>query len=567
MYSCKTSQSLADQLISDNSDSVQHLKTKISQLEAFYKGHFENLKVFINSIEQEKELDAENDSNEITEIKNFQTNFINNVESGKNEVDKHYEDILTISKSIINKKNILKIKYQTLFEKNTDAIIIIDYNGKYLSANPIASKTIKINADSLKGLTLWDLQGKESADLKHRLVQKCIDKNKSFVEDLDFRGQLRQYFFQPLGDSKTCMMIIFSSKKRIEDYLFKIEKFLNESQRVTNIGSWEWNLKTNENIWSDHLFKIYGFKQNTTEPKIENFIKIVHPDDVNLIKTKSENGLKTKEPQSFIFRIIKPDGEIRFIEAHEEVFFNKKGEPKKVIGTNQDISEKILTENKLLEQQKLLLNAEKISLMGSWSWDIKNNSITRSENLYHLYEIDPKIQKESFDDFIQLIHPEDVDLTKGAIADILLYKKGNSWNFRIKNSPNKIFNTNVNIQFNNNGEIEFLYGTVQDITEKKAIEELLLKSEKSLKESQRIAQLGSWQFNIKTGQIIGSEENFNIFGLPYTTEPANIDDFFSFIHEDDRQKVSIAISEAIQNKSRYNIDHKNCNTNRRNKVC
>jgi len=567
LYSCKTSQSLADQLISDNSDSVQHLKTKISQLEAFYKGHFENLKVFINSIEQEKELDAENDSNEITEIKNFQTNFINNVESGKNEVDKHYEDILTISKSIINKKNILKIKYQTLFEKNTDAIIIIDYNGKYLSANPIASKTIKINADSLKGLTLWDLQGKESADLKHRLVQKCIDKNKSFVEDLDFRGQLRQYFFQPLGDSKTCMMIIFSSKKRIEDYLFKIEKFLNESQRVTNIGSWEWNLKTNENIWSDHLFKIYGFKQNTTEPKIENFIKIVHADDVNLIKTKSENGLKTKEPQSFIFRIIKPDGEIRFIEAHEEVFFNKKGEPKKVIGTNQDISEKILTENKLLEQQKLLLNAEKISLMGSWSWDIKNNSITRSENLYHLYEIDPKIQKESFDDFIQLIHPEDVDLTKGAIADILLYKKGNSWNFRIKNSPNKIFNTNVNIQFNNNGEIEFLYGTVQDITEKKAIEELLLKSEKSLKESQRIAQLGSWQFNIKTGQIIGSEENFNIFGLPYTTEPANIDDFFSFIHEDDRQKVSIAISEAIQNKSRYNIDHKNCNTNRRNKVC
>ena len=567
MYSCKTSQSLADQLISDNSDSVQHLKTKISQLEAFYKGHFENLKVFINSIEQEKELDAENDSNEITEIKNFQTNFINNVESGKNEVDKHYEDILTISKSIINKKNILKIKYQTLFEKNTDAIIIIDYNGKYLSANPIASKTIKINADSLKGLTLWDLQGKESADLKHRLVQKCIDKNKSFVEDLDFRGQLRQYFFQPLGDSKTCMMIIFSSKKRIEDYLFKIEKFLNESQRVTNIGSWEWNLKTNENIWSDHLFKIYGFKQNTTEPKIENFIKIVHADDVNLIKTKSENGLKTKEPQSFIFRIIKPDGEIRFIEAHEEVFFNKKGEPKKVIGTNQDISEKILTENKLLEQQKLLLNAEKISLMGSWSWDIKNNSITRSENLYHLYEIDPKIQKESFDDYIQLIHPEDVDLTKGAIAYILLYKKGNSWNFRIKNSPNKIFNTNVNIQFNNNGEIEFLYGTVQDITEKKAIEELLLKSEKSLKESQRIAQLGSWQFNIKTGQIIGSEENFNIFGLPYTTEPANIDDFFSFIHEDDRQKVSIAISEAIQNKSRYNIDHKNCNTNRRNKVC
>ncbi len=240
----------------------------------------------------------------------------------------------------------------------------------------------------------------------------------------------------------------------------------------------------------------------------------------------------------------------------KKFFFNKNGVPVKVIGTNQDISEKILIETKLLEQQKLLLNAEKISLMGSWSWDIKNNLITRSENLYHLYEINPKIQNESFEDFIQLIHPEDVDLTKNAITDILLNKKGNSWNFRIKNSLNKIFNTNVNIQLNNNGEIELLYGTVQDITEKKSIEELLLKSEKSLKESQRIAQLGSWQYNIKTGQITGSEENFNIFGLPYNPEPANIEDFFSFIHEDDRENVSIAINEAVQNKSKYNIDHR-----------
>ncbi len=310
---------MADQLISDNSDSVQHFKSKISRLKTFYQTRFESLKVFTNSLDTKKGISNINSINEISNIKDFLANFIADMENQKNEVEENYEDILNTFQTSLHERNILKIKYQTLFEKNTDAIIIIDYNGKYLSFNPIAANSIKIN--NLTALTLWDLQEKEIADIKHELIQDCITKNKKIVRELDFRGQSRQYFFQPVGDSKTCMMIVFSSKKRIEDYLFKIENFLNESQRVTNIGSWEWNLKTNENIWSDHLFKIYGLDQNTTQPKIENFIKIVHPGDLDLIKTKSENGLKTKIPQSFIFRIIKPDGEIRFIEAHEEVFF------------------------------------------------------------------------------------------------------------------------------------------------------------------------------------------------------------------------------------------------------
>ena len=466
--------------------------------------------------------------------------------------------ILSETKAIINENAEIKSKYDLIFDRSNDGILIVDREGTYLSMNLFASNETGIPVGEMVGKKLWDFQPKKAADEKLKYINEALDKNIKIVQELTFLDKTYQYHFLPIHGGKVCMILIYSPKRQLEKRLMKMERFLNDSQKIANLGSWEWNLKNNQNLWSDHLYQIYGLDQLNTTPSLENFIKIVHPDDVEMVKEFSNYGIVNHKPQRFNFRIIKPDGEIRYIEANEETIFNKKGDAIKVYGTNQDITEKLIAERKLRDQQILLSNAEKISGIGSWSWNIHTNVFTWSDNLIKIYELDENVNYETFDPFAKLIHPEDLEFVRSVLNNFLIDKQHLTWEFRIitNTQVEKVLRAYADVKLNEDGKVESIYGSNQDITDRKKIEKSLTKSERSLKSSQRIAHLGSWEYNIITGEISGSEEVFNIFSIPIDSPNATIEDLFSFIHPEDKEEVSLAINEALAGKKNYNIDHR-----------
>jgi diguanylate cyclase (GGDEF)-like protein/PAS domain S-box-containing protein len=125
---------------------------------------------------------------------------------------------------------------------------------------------------------------------------------------------------------------------------------LAESQRIAHLGTWEWDVVTGEVVWSEETFRIYGFEPNTFVPTFEKLVEAVHPDDRPVLRAAIDDALAGTRPYDFEHRIVRPDGEVRWVHRQGEVVRGEGGEPLRMIGTVHDITERKALEERLEHQ-------------------------------------------------------------------------------------------------------------------------------------------------------------------------------------------------------------------------
>ncbi len=103
---------------------------------------------------------------------------------------------------------------------------------------------------------------------------------------------------------------------------------------------------------------------------------------------------------------------------------------------------------------------------------------------------------------------------------------------------------------------EYMVAIVRDITEHKRSAEALKAREKQLAESQRIAHIGSWEHNLKTGEVFWSDELFRLLGLDSKTDQADFGMFFDMVHPDDQPMLKKAIDETLRDKKPFGVDYR-----------
>jgi len=95
--------------------------------------------------------------------------------------------------------------------------------------------------------------------------------------------------------------------------------------------------------------------------------------------------------------------------------------------------------------------------------------------------------------------------------------------------------------------------TIRDISSRKEVEAQLARSRERLADLQRLAQFGSWEMNVKTGDVLWSEETFRIAGRPMEHGSPNIDEYLQTVHPEDRERLDTAIQNSIRYKSSYEV--------------
>jgi PAS domain S-box-containing protein len=121
---------------------------------------------------------------------------------------------------------------------------------------------------------------------------------------------------------------------------------LAEAQRIARLGSWQWDLKTGSQSWSDETYRMLGINRGVVTPTFEALKSSVHPDDRDLFDGAVHATLYNQAPFSIEHRICLPDGEARTVHQRGELIFDEAGNKVRLAGTIQDI-----TERKLLEAQ------------------------------------------------------------------------------------------------------------------------------------------------------------------------------------------------------------------------
>jgi PAS domain S-box-containing protein len=126
---------------------------------------------------------------------------------------------------------------------------------------------------------------------------------------------------------------------------------LEEAQRIAHIGSWEVDLATGRATWSDELYRIMGIAPGTELKFDELMEELVGPNDRPMVEQRLQEALATGELRAFEFRTVTADGRERFLWSRGRVIENAEGEPVKLVGINQDVTERKRAEERHAESE------------------------------------------------------------------------------------------------------------------------------------------------------------------------------------------------------------------------
>jgi PAS domain S-box-containing protein len=115
---------------------------------------------------------------------------------------------------------------------------------------------------------------------------------------------------------------------------------LDQAQRVARLGSWEWDARTAAITWSDEMYRIFGAAPGQFEPVLERVRQNYHPDDVARVRQLFEQQITgSLDYGEITFRLIRPDGDVRFIHARSQAITGEHGQVARLAGTWQDVTE------------------------------------------------------------------------------------------------------------------------------------------------------------------------------------------------------------------------------------
>lgn len=130
---------------------------------------------------------------------------------------------------------------------------------------------------------------------------------------------------------------------------------LAEAQRIGKMGSWEWNIATNDLVWSDEIYRIFDFDR-ATAPSFPDYLARIHPDDLQRLQREIQAAMFDGVPYDTCHRIVRPDGSVRVLQAQGEVESGPSGQPARMFGICYDITERVALERQSDEQRVMLRN-------------------------------------------------------------------------------------------------------------------------------------------------------------------------------------------------------------------
>lgn len=208
-----------------------------------------------------------------------------------------------------------------------------------------------------------------------------------------------------------------TGRKKAEMALKESEERLKEAQRIANVGSWTWDIVNNISTGSEETNRIFGRDLSTSMDTAE-FLSVVHPEDRKSVEEAVHGAVTTGKPFDLEYRIVLPDGRTRHIHSRAEAAFDSTGAPALLKGTVQDITRHKAVAIALRENEAILNEAQRISHVGNWIFDLKKNEFSGSDEAFRIFGKE-KGEPVSYEDFMMTLHPDDRTRVDSAVREAL----------------------------------------------------------------------------------------------------------------------------------------------------
>ncbi|MGL4379074.1 MAG: PAS domain S-box protein, partial [Microcoleaceae cyanobacterium] len=419
-------------------------------------------------------------------------------------------------------------KMRAIFEAITDIILTINLEGNAfgnIDIQPVNNSLINTRYSEIIETTINNF-------LRDSLNNDWLDT----VQEVVISGKPTQFDYSvPIGadmlwfsaaispinaTTVTWVARDITDRQRAEAELQKLSDRLALALTSGAIGCWEWDVVNNILIWDERMYELYGVTKPSDPHLVYDFwAKGLHPDDLIRTDRLIQQALLGEADFDTEFRIVHPDGSIRFVKAFAVVVRDDLGVAKSMIGVNFDITDRKETEAKLAESEAKFRRLVEGANNVIWSCDNEGRLNYLSPQFQRIFGWDEREWIGEF--FLGLVHPDDQFLIANDYHEnINLGKKSNSeFRHRHKNGSYIWVRTSTTPVKNAEGETIGIQGILSDISDIKQIE-IALKSSENRFRKVFTSNVVGMMFTDFSGQIVDANDRFlEIIG--YSREDLN----------------------------------------------
>ena len=320
-------------------------------------------------------------------------------------------------------------KYKYLFDNNPCPMFVWDVKTlQIIDCNKEALLKYGYDREEFLCLTIGDLQfvddllllefvTTDEADegLIHKQTWRQVNKQGDIMF-MEISGHLINY-----NGRKVSFIQVndLTEKEQALAQLKESQVKLKTATKIARLGYWQLRADGSERYWSDEVYEIWGVTRQTFEVNFDSFLNTIHPGDREAFAAEQAAFHSWKKTFDLEYRILLPDGSIRWVYEKGNLLEDEYGNPVIFQGMVQDITPQRLLTLSLEESNKRYEYVTKASFDAIWDWDLLTGTFYRGEGFKHIFGYDPEYMDNNVGSWKQHLHSDDHSRVVTGINDFI----------------------------------------------------------------------------------------------------------------------------------------------------
>ena len=359
-----------------------------------------------------------------------------------------------------------------------------------------------------------------------------------------------------------------TKRKQAEEALRESEGWLRLALKGSGAAAWQWDIVTNEQVWSPESYELHERDPKLGPPNYEDWLHCLHPDDRTRVDRAVFDAVERRSPEYRAeYRVVLPSGDVRWVDGVGKVDYGADGRPLRMSGINLDITERKRAEEALRkaeehqrqkrEELETILAVIPAAVIIATDHDC--GEMTGNRAAYELLRLPPDailsksappdLAPKNYEVFSKgrRLSADEMPIQRAAATQRAIVAE--ELEVRFVEGDSKVLLSNARPLFDDAGKVRGAVGAFIDITALKRTEAALRESEERLRFSLKGARAAAWQWDILKDEQVWSPESYELHELDPELGPPNYKGWLHCLHPDDRVRVEQAVFDAVERRS------------------
>uniref|UniRef100_B8HRN3 histidine kinase n=1 Tax=Cyanothece sp. (strain PCC 7425 / ATCC 29141) TaxID=395961 RepID=B8HRN3_CYAP4 len=351
-----------------------------------------------------------------------------------------------------------------------------------------------------------------------------------------------------------------TDRKTTEIALKESEERFRLAVEAARMGTWDWNILTNEVIWSESMEGLMGMAPGSFDRRMETVVEMIHPDDLVRVQAALNNSLAHGADYVIEFRFIKLDGSVRWAMSRGNVLRDGHDRAVRMLGVDVDVTDRKAAELALQESEtkfrRLTENVPGMIYRYVVHPDGHDAFTYVSPRCQEIYELDAETILQDSRVLWSMVDPEDVPRLEAGIAISAQHLSPFFVEHRIHTPSGMKWIQAISLpERMENGDLVW-DGLIIEVTEHKRLARALQESEERRRLALDLTETGSWEFDVVTGEAIWSDSHYRLMGLMPGELPSNYQTWRDRVHPEDLVWVEAVCSHALATHALLNVEYR-----------